>query len=229
MASRAPDQPCLVQQFEQFIRAADFPCVGAKAALARSQLCTVVARDMTSAWNDLQIHGELLDLVERYHHNPQLFQSFVVVFEGPSDLSETLFERHMWDRLQSLTDKDQWQGHRYDTRVSSDPTDPHFSLSFGGEAFFIVGLHPNAARPARRFDKPVMVFNIHDQFERLRAEGMYDKLRHTILARDLALAGTPNPMLSPFGQTSEARQYSGRAVGQDWVCPFDPQHLRSVR
>ena len=65
-----------------------------------------------------------------------------------------------------------------------------------------------------------MIFNLHDQFERLRAQGAYDKLRNSILSRDVALAGSPNPMLARYGTVSEARQYSGRLVGEDWRCPF---------
>ena len=103
------------------------------------------------------------------------------------------------------------------------PTSPHFSLSFGGEAFFVVGLHPNASRPARRFERPALVFNLHDQFERLRDEGKYDKLRSSILDRDEALSGSINPMLARHGEMSEARQYSGRAVTDDWKCPFQPR------
>ena len=45
-------------------------------------------------------------------------------------------------------------------------------------------------------------------------------MREKILIRDEALAGSRNPMLSRHGDTSEARQYSGRAVGADWACPF---------
>ena len=93
-------------------------------------------------------------------------------------------------------------------------------MSFGGEAFFVVGLHPRASRPARRFEAPAMVFNLHDQFEALRASGRYDRLRETILDRDLAMAGSLNPMLAPHGTESAARQYSGRAVGEGWECPF---------
>ena len=126
----------------------------------------------------------------------------------------------MWDRLQSLSDKDEWLGQPVDPRISLDPDDPHFAVSFAGEAFFIVGLHPNASRPARRFDHPVMVFNLHDQFERLRAEGRYDPLRNTIMKRDEQLAGSMNPMLAEHGEVSAARQYSGRHVEDDWVCPF---------
>jgi FPC/CPF motif-containing protein YcgG len=74
-----------------------------------------------------------------------------------------------------------------------------------------------------------MVFNLHDQFERLRMEGTYEKLRDTILHRERALSGSVNPMLSRFGGISEARQYSGRAVGKDWACPFDPAQNRDRR
>ena len=62
--------------------------------------------------------------------------------------------------------------------------------------------------------------NLHDQFEQLRDEGRYEQLRDRIIARDVALAGTVNPMLARHGELSEARQYSGRAVNDDWVCPF---------
>ena len=147
-----------------------------------------------------------------------------MVFEQPLDLSEEDFERAIWDRLQSFADKDHWLGQPYDERVSPDPQNPHFSLSFGGEAFFIVGLHPNASRPARRFDYPTLVFNLHDQFERLREEGRYEKMRSTIIERDRKLAGSVNPMLARHGEVSEARQYSGREVSPDWRCPFqDPR------
>jgi FPC/CPF motif-containing protein YcgG len=150
-----------------------------------------------------------------------LFQSFAVVFQGPVDLDEEAFERALWDRVQSLHDKDVWRGQTYDSRVSADPGNPHFSLSFGGEAFFIVGLHPKASRPARRFEQPTLVFNLHDQFERLREAGKYEGLREKILVRDDHLAGSRNPMLARHGEISEARQYSGRVVGEDWEPPFE--------
>jgi uncharacterized protein len=30
-------------------------------------------------------------------------------------------------------------------------------------------------------------------------------------------------MLDSFGESSEARQYSGRTVPADWACPFHPR------
>ena len=197
-----------------------FPCVGAKSALAQGTLKAIVGHSLESAWDDVRIHSELLDWAAAYRREPGGLLSLAVVFEGPREISEERFERAMWERIQSLAYKDEWRGQIYDERVSSNPADPHFSLSFGGEAFFVVGLHPCASRPARRFPRPTLVFNLHAQFERLREEGIYERMREAILTRDKKLAGDVNPMLARFGETSEARQYSGRLVGKDWACPF---------
>ena len=210
----------LARAFQDFIRAPEFPCVGAKSALGKDQMRFVIGRDIRSAWDDLRIYPNLLDLARSYRAEPELFQSLVVLFEEDAELDEEGFEANLWDRLQSLSQKDEWLGQTSDPRVSDDPDDPHFSLSFGGEGFFVVGLHPQASRPARRFERSALVFNLHDQFEQLRANGRYEKLRSTIIDRDVALAGGPNPMLARHGAISEARQYSGRAVDNDWVCPF---------
>ena len=223
-ATTDDDHP-LADRFRDFVRDAAFPCVGAKSALAKGQMRIVVARDIRSAWDDLRIYPGLLDLAKSYADDPVLFQTFIVIFEQDAALSETNFEAALWDRVQSLSDKDTMFAQTPDRRVSSDPDDPHFSLSFGGQAFFVVGLHPGASRPARRFERPAMVFNLHDQFEKLREEGRYEKLRATILDRDVAVAGSVNPMLSRHGDLSEARQYSGRAVGNDWQCPFNGREL----
>lgn len=213
------DHP-LARRFQAFVRDPEFPCVGAKSALSRDQMRFVIGRDIRSAWDDLRILPSLHDLAASYRADPVLFQSMVVLFEEDAGLDELGFETNLWARLQSLSDKDDWLGQQPDPRVSHSPDDPHFSLSFGGEAFFVVGLHPGASRPARRFERPALVFNLHDQFERLRAEGMYEKLRGTIIERDVAMAGEPNPMLARHGDASEARQYSGRAVEPEWDCPF---------
>lgn len=213
------DHP-FIDKLERFIANPQFPCVGAKSALAKRQIKAVIARSITSAWNDLTIHEALMKFAGDYHCNRKLFQSLAVIFEGPRTITEACFEESMWNRIQSISDKDVWLGQKYDKRVSPDPTNPHFSLSFAGEAFFVVGLHPHASRKARRFVAPTMIFNLHDQFERLRSEGRYEKLRGNIQVRDEHFSGSVNPMLSRHGELSEARQYSGRTVGEDWGCPF---------
>ena len=214
-------QPTPPEQLEHFIARNRFPCVGAKSALGKRQLEIVTARSIASSWNDLEIHRRLMAFAEHAQAEPKLFRSFAVIFCAPRTLSEKAFERHMWTRIQSMTDKDVWLGQKQDDGVSADPENPHFSLSFGGAAFFVVGLHPGASRKARRFRYPTMVFNLHDQFEALREQGRYEKLRGAILARDQKLQGSINPMLSRHGTTSEARQYSGRAVPGSWSAPYE--------
>lgn len=210
--------------FAEFVADRDFPCLGAKSALANGGISVIAARDLTSAWNDLEIHRALIDWGHAYRDDPEGFRSLVVIFEGPDDLDEKQFEDALWGRLQSLAEKDAWKGMDYDPRVCADPGNPHFSLSFAGEAYFVVGLHPSASRPARRFARPALVFNLHDQFERLRTDGRYERMRERILARDAELAGSVNPMLARHGEVSEAAQYSGRAVGPGWTPPFrDPR------
>lgn len=206
-----------------FVERREFPCVGAKSALAQGTLEIETAGLITSGADDLRIQDMLEQWSEACSAEPRGFRSLAVVFSGPGALTEEAFERALWDRLGSLIAKDGCRGNEYDPTVSSDPSDPHFALSFGGKAYFAVGLHPHASRKARRMPYPTIVFNLHDQFERLRKEQRYERLREVILARDEEFDGKPNPMVARHGDVSEARQYSGRAVGEDWECPFSPE------
>ena len=214
------DHAALVAALMGHIADREFPCVGAKSALNSERLKVMTAWQLTSAWDDIPIHSELIEWSDHYDQDSSGLRSFAVVFSGPTDLNEEAFEAAMWDRLCSLAAKDGWRGQRYDPDVSSDPADPHFSLSFGGRAYFVVGMHPQASRTARRTPYPTLVFNLHDQFEKLRVDDRYEQLRKAILARDEQLDGSINPMLSRHGEVSEARQYSGRQVGEDWECPL---------
>lgn len=82
------------------------------------------ARSIESSWDDVAIQERLMRFAWEYTQDPTLFTSFAVVFQGPAGLAEEDFERNLWDRVQSLTDKDAWQGQRHDPRVSADPNDP---------------------------------------------------------------------------------------------------------
>jgi len=208
------------KSFQQFIQSAEFPCVGAKSALARDALSVLPVGKIDSAKDDVEIHRALRDFSDKLDHQSPIVRSFVVIFDGPDGLDEEAFEKALWNRLQCLHNLDVVSGQPWNEDVDHDPQSPHFSLSVGGEPFFVIGLHPNASRPARRFEKPALVFNSHMQFEKLRADGRFDKMKEIIRKRDAALAGSINPMLNDHGEASEARQYSGRAVGSEWKCPF---------
>jgi FPC/CPF motif-containing protein YcgG len=103
--------------------------------------------------------------------------------------------------------------------VSSDPASPTFSFSFAGRAYFVVGLSPAGTRWARTFPWPLLAFNPHAQFEELRRTGQFERMQTVIRERDTQLEGDVNPNLANFGEHTEARQYSGREVGDDWRCP----------
>ncbi|MBC8103887.1 MAG: YqcI/YcgG family protein [Cytophagales bacterium] len=149
----------------------------------------------------------------------QGFSTFVASFTGPVIAAEEQWERLVWSQLQRLHDLDA-PLHPWDPAVSADPADPEFSFSFAGRAFFVVGLHPASTRLTRRFAFPTLVFNAHFQFEELREAGKYHRMQEVMRSRDVALQGSINPNLSDFGEASDARQYSGRAVEAAWQCPF---------
>jgi hypothetical protein len=201
---------------------ADFPCVGAKSARAQGGLAIETATSILGPRDDRRIHARLVRWSHQHGADTEGFRSLAVVFAGPQGLDEEGFEAALWDRLGALLTLDRASGHAHDPAFSPDPRDPDFALSFGGRGYFAVGLHPNASRRARRAPNPTIVFNLHHQFARLRAEDRYERMRAVILERDAALDGAPNPMIARHGETSEARQYSGRAVGKDWQCPFAP-------
>ncbi len=208
----------LIHQFKDFIESDSFPCVGAKSALHRAQITFLVEDDLRDGPCASTV-SEMQAFSERYSREAPLFQSLVVLFREPRGSTEQSFERALWRYLQGVHDIDV-QSHQWDPKVSRDPESTHFSFSVGGRGYYVVGLHPGASRTARRFYRPALVFNLHDQFERLRSDGRYDPIRNTIVKRDQKIEGSENPMLKKFGTSSEARQYSGRAVDDEWKCPF---------
>jgi len=206
-----------------FIDNKAFPCVAAKAALTKQQQAIFVADHIACPKDDRAILSFIYDFVDRYRSAETMFHSAVVLFEQPDMLTEPEYERFFWQRLQALSDIDA-ELYTYDDRVSDNPESGTFSFSLKSEAFFIVGLHPGSSREARRFSRPAIVFNPHAQFEHLRENGQYEKMKAIIRKRDIALEGSINPMLEDFGDRSEVYQYTGRQLGKEWKCPLTNHH-----
>ena len=210
------------ERFEAFILADSFPCLGARSAINTGRAYVdSYGRLGDEASPQLQTLCDALGAFSATYPNPGGAPVTCIALFDDDVRDEQDFERRLWRHLQAL--------HRCDRRnfdwapgVSSDPASSDFSFSIGGRAFFVVGLHPHASRLARQAPAPCIAFNFHDQFEQLRASGKYIKMQRAIRARDVALQGDTNPVLSRFGEASEARQYSGRAVGANWGCPFRP-------
>lgn len=208
------------QEFGAFVGDPRFPCLAAKGAVRRRDHQLRVYGALGSDDATSALAPDLRDFVSRAVYDAAPFTAFVAVFPVDAPVDEREFERRLWLQLQRLHDHDD-PAAGWDPSVSDNPDNPRFSFSFAGCALFVVGLDPHSSRLARRFRWPALVFNPHAQFERLRRDGRYDRLRALIRDRDIALQGRINPNLADFGERSEARQYSGReTTGDEWRCPF---------
>lgn len=208
----------LDEDFFALVREPAFPCAGAKSALSQGRIGSIVGGDLRCPSHDAQMVAAVQQFAATVPED-ELFVSVVLEFPETPMLPEAEFEAALWSRLRAFHEIDR-RDHSWDPSVSNDPMSPRFSMSLGGRAFYVIGLHPGASRPARRFRHAALVLNLHSQFETLREAGRYDKLRETIIDRDIAFSGSRNPMLAVHGESSEARQYSGRQVDDAWRCPF---------
>lgn len=199
-----------------------FPCTGAISAFSQKSYRFGLYPELAST---SAVHAVCHDLYEFCHEFPVIddhFITFIALFREPAIESEQHFEALLWKQLQAMHNLDS-NFFPWDKSVSSDPGSHKFSFSIGGRGMYVVGMHQKASRLARTRPYPTMVFNLHEQFDRLRARGKFDTMKHTIRAREMTFQGSINPMLATFGENSEARQYSGRAVSDDWICPFHPR------
>lgn len=215
----APLQEFVHDSFRALVLNPAFSCVGAKSAVRRGGYHFGLYAEMGSPGSTAGLARDLFDFVEGQGELDGEFSTFVACFKGPTGVGEESFEQLLWAQLQRLHEEDRMH-HRWNSSVSPDPEDPRFGFSFAGKAFFVVGLHSASSRFARRFAWPTLVFNAHHQFEKLRADGQYDRFREVIRNRERGIQGSLNPNLADFGTCSEARQYSGRPVQEGWRCPF---------
>lgn len=215
------------EDFRAHIAGEDFSCVGAKAALNGKIFRFGFYDEMNAAETNQALARDLRVFTDEQNQTDSNYASFAAIF-GTSDFeNEKTWENSLWKQIKNLHRLD--ADSVWDSSVSSNPDDANFSFSFSGTGFFIVGLHPKSSRIARQFSRPTMVFNPHAQFDRLRETNNYERLQKTIRTREMNLQGSLNPNLSDFGTQSEARQYSGRAVEENWKCPFHAQMQKAKK
>ncbi len=203
--------------FNHFIIDENHPCLMAQTVFSMDKVDFHEYDNFGSRETARKILKDLKKYIANYDFDSNDFLTFLVAFRGRQNYSEEEFEQKLWEQLQHLHELDDAD---WDKNVDPDPKSKNFSFSLGGRAFYIVGLHPNSSRKARQAPYPAIAFNLHWQFEKLREMGSYQTVRDKIRERDIELQGEINPMLEDFGENSEARQYSGRKVGEDWKCPF---------
>lgn len=205
------------QEFKEFILKKDHPCIMAQAVFRLENYRLKSYPKFGAKETAKMILTDLETYISAYDFTTNDFYSFVAVFDDNESYTEIEFENILWKQLQHIHDLDSTD---WDKTVSNNPKDNTFSFSIGGTAFFVIGMHANSSRIARQSPKPSLIFNLHWQFEKLREQGVYNRIRDTIRQRDLQKNGSINPMLNNFGNKSEAMQYSGREVDDSWKCPF---------
>ncbi len=221
VSTSEPDRQ-MESQFEDFILVQDHPCVMAQSVFTQKQVDFHVYEELGTETSAQQILKDIKNYLGNYDFSSNDFFTFVAAFKNSETFSEKEFEKLLWQQLQYIHEADQAD---WDPEVNPDKESKNFSFSIAGQAFYMVGMHPGSSRMARQSPFPVLVFNLHWQFEKLREMGAYDNVRNKIRERDFELQGSNNPMLEDFGEKSEARQYSGRAVEEAWKCPFLNQKL----
>ena len=212
--------PSLLEQMKAYVLNPQFPCVGARSAINTGRARFGSFGSLGS--NDpTQLHAlcdALAGFSQAYSVPDESPVTYMALFDEDVG-DEDDFERRLWRHLQLLHEIDR-HDFNWAPGVSKDAASCDFSFSISGRAYFIVGLHPRASRISRRSPVPCLAFNFHDQFQLMRASGKFEKMQRSIRSRDVALQGNANPVLKSFGEASEARQYSGRSVNNDWQCPF---------
>lgn len=222
-----PDRQAVEAALRRQVLADDYPCVAARSALNRGRCQLHVHGRLGDAASARQACEDLQRFVGALQADPQpdAPRTWVSAYAEEPGLDEAGFEHALWRHLQLMHEHDAGS-HGWSPVHSADPADADFAFCIGGEAFFVIGLHPAASRLARRAPWPMLVFNLHRQFDALRSAGRYERMKAVIRQRDTALQGSANPMLDDFGTRSEARQYAGRAVPEGWSCPFKALHGR---
>ncbi|MBA2404473.1 MAG: YqcI/YcgG family protein [Bdellovibrionales bacterium] len=203
-------------QLFKFINKQSFPCIMAKAVMKRGRVDCIKLPDMLDS--EMILH-HMYKFIDQFKLQPEKLSSLIFQFTDERLLDFETFEEKFWNLLRNLSALDR-KLYAHDERVDDNPDSPRFSFSIMAEAFFILALHPQSARVARRFHQPLIVFNPHIQFEQMRQKKIFNKIRNLIRKKDKQLQPEANPMLSDFGESSEVFQYLGKAYPANAVNPL---------
>jgi uncharacterized protein len=208
-------------EIRSFVLRENYPCVAAIQSVVRNDYLVGTYGQFGTGvqWHKLRV--DLLNFLELQNATQSRYMSFWAVFPASNQTLDTEldFENKFWQEL-SLLSSEEERAVDWGDKNPSDPNDPSFCFSLNGTKLFVVGLHPESSRFARRFSRPAMVFNTFSQFEVFEEEGAYAAMVKIIRHRDLRFQGSINPMVLAHGDAWESIQYSGRQNPESWKCPF---------
>jgi FPC/CPF motif-containing protein YcgG len=218
--TKRPESAAIHETIRSFISQANYPCVAAIRSVGRSEYIVGIYDEFGSDTHWQQLRADLCDYILTQRRTQSRYVSFWALFTTHPSMpdNEIQFEDKLWRELSLLSSEEDrpldWGTH------TSDPNDPGFCVSLMGEKLFVVGLHPQSSRVARRLSRQALVFNTLSQFDQFEKDGTYTTLVHTIRRRELNFQGSINPMVQAHGDVWESIQYSGRDNPDSWTCPF---------
>ena len=192
--------------FREMVSHSDFPCLGAKAVLAKGDYAMGAYSDMTSTAVAEGVCHDLLKFREMFSDDDGMF-SFVAAFEWPELNEELKGASAYFTLLRNMRTADSANGFSWDPKVSRDVDDPHFAFSVAGHGYFVPLFYPAAYFPARRSDVSFVVFNAHDVFAGLRSRGLFAAFRDKIRQRQARIGIEVDPRLGDFGAVNQFDQH----------------------
>ena len=203
------------------INANAYPCVFAKSLVKKKNIRACIIEKLDSDEGAQRAAAGLeLFLKEKCSLRESDFLSFALIAQNDDLYGADEFELKLWSFLERLHKLDR-RYHAWTSECSPDTSDENFCFSFGSQGFFVIGLFPGAKRKARRFDRPILIFNLHSQFSILKTTSAFERVKEMIRMRDLNYSHSVAPYASDHGKESEAIQYAGvmerpKAL---WKCP----------
>lgn len=162
------DNTAIERKFRAFIEPSAYPCLGAKAALNRGAYKLQFYAELGDRRTRSHLASDLTRFIDSLLRQSSDFATFGAVFSRPIEMTALEFEQRLWRTLQQL-DRIDAKKFDWDSTVDCEPGCANFAFSFGGHAFYIVGMHGGSSRLARRFPLPALMFNLHEQFRKLAA------------------------------------------------------------
>lgn len=206
-------------ELTKFIESSSFPCIMAKSVLNTGIIEFQEINDLYDSNETRKVLEKMYSFIRKFKNNEGKLASFILFVKNPVYKNFTHFEKAFWSFLVKLNSLDK-KKFEHDSRVASDPHNANFGFSIMEEAFFLLALHPESERRARRFKTPAIVFNPHEQFENLRRRGVFHKIKNLIRRKDQILQGFSNPMLTDFGEKTEVFQYLGKKYSPRAAVPL---------
>jgi len=215
-----PHEEDINDEIRSFILRKNYPCVAAIQSVVRHDYVIGTYGQFGTDTHWHRLRTDLLNFLELQRSTQSRYMSFWAVFATQTPDNELDFENKLWRELSFLSSEEE-RAVDWGNINSSDTNDPSFCFSLNGVKLFVVGLHPESSRFARRFSRPAMVFNAFSQFEVFEEEGTYAAMVKIIRQNDLKFQGSINPMVLAHGDAWESIQYSGRENPESWKCPFN--------